>query len=223
MKLIGISIENTSEATYEEFIKSERAKSPLGELLIALVQETAWSNKYSVWATFDEKPKLVIRHQAFLPERSFTIYPWHDLSVRRVEKAVRAHLWKLHEGFLFKIAELQKSADNLSSAAFQIVIDKAQAAVVAALPQARGADYIPCQATHPDLYAFAQNGIKNVHSNPVYVVRVVDDEAVGGVARIESTVNSWYQMREEERRERFQAATCRVDAPIIGRPHCSPG
>lgn len=216
MKCIGVSIGNTwsiQDKTLEQFVAHAHdwscMKGQWRDLAFALSGGNAWSMEYSfsVRLIDDHQPSLTIHYPESLEmiEHPLMFTGENGVSVRGVEDAVRVHLWKLHEEVLARIAQLQKDADNLAEAAFQITIDKAKAAVVAAFPEADGADYIPCQAARHDLYAFAHNGIENVHSNPVYVVRVVGGEAVGGIARIESTVFTWCGMREEERLECFWA------------------
>lgn len=194
MKCAGISVGSSSKdaRTFEQFIESPQAESPLGELFIALVKETAWSSAYEVYASIDgESSWLTIYHKTLLPDRSLAIPrdTGQVLSVQEVEKAVRAHLKNCEKSIWPIVSILQDRAHTLQRALEDIDTDKAKAAIVAAFHEE--ANLVPIISTDKELYAFHHSNDND--EGPIFVARKVDGEFTGGAARINCSVFRWFQ------------------------------
>lgn len=204
MKCIEISVGNTTptdDRTMQEFAASEQAKTPFGELTIALAEETVWSAEYKFSAhVYGDDPYLLIMHPTFFRHYGtslvFKASEDKNISVRGVEDAVHDYLWKLHEDLQPGIQQLQIAANDLDEEIHQIVVRKARVAVISSFfPEPLGMiEYLPFQTAWRDLYAFRK--VKKVDDGFLYVARAIDKEFVGGVARISCTNLAWSDMRD---------------------------
>ena len=193
MKCAGISLGNShprDSMTMEQFVASEEAKTPLGNLLVALTQESVWSNDYTIYASLTERdPFLQISHPTFLPEGTLMFYDDGKavMSVRSIEDVVRKHLRDSQKHIRPAISLLQSRVNELDRVFARIAWDKAKAAVIAVFPEAVNATPSPIGA-EAQLYAFSHEP-----SRFVFVARCVDNDFVGGVARVERTSFEWYR------------------------------
>ncbi len=193
MKCVGIRIGgvNPDKRTLKQFVGSAEAGSPLGKLLIALTQETAWSGKYTVSASFYEEPHLCIGHKTFLSEElNINIETDAEWSVRRVEDSVRKHLLDLQKSIRLAAKILQGKVNNMQQALDDIPANKAKAAVVATFPEAT--DIGQFSSGRDDLCAFYKN---DVDRSPIYIAREIDHEFVGGVARVDCNAIYWHGLQ----------------------------
>lgn len=213
MKNTGISTGNRSSdnKTWQQFLDSEYAGSPTGRVLIELVAETAWSGKFEVYASLDPTDSyLNISHPTFLPRQSLIIDIREDdqLSVRRVEDAVREHLSTSRESVRSVLDILQGYSNDMQQTLEQIAKDKAVAAIAKAFPEESLATFELFQGS-VDLYAFGK-----LDGTTLYVARALGHEFVGGVARLNLSYQAWYEMRngasQGQRHNVFWAALARA-------------
>lgn len=129
MRCISISVGDGPGIvrTFEHFATSKQAKSPLGKLLIALTKETGWSSEYFIWAFFGKNACLNIDHPTFLHGLPLNIKEdREDLSVRGVERAVRAHIRDSQESLRSTIEDLKEKERKLERTLEHIDLDKAR-------------------------------------------------------------------------------------------------
>lgn len=195
MKCTGISVGTRhpqDKRTLEQFVGSEQAKSPLGKLLIALVEEKVWSDSYEVNASLGERPCLCITHKVFSSSRQSLIVRDDgaiSLSVRGVEDAIRTHLRHSWEAIEPSIEILENKISSLHQTSRKIAIDKAKAAIVAVFPEAVDASWSGDEL-QGDLYCFLLP--RDINGRPIFVAREIDHEFIGGVARIDCSYSHWY-------------------------------
>src|SRR5687767_9533368 len=135
MKCQKVSTSNSSggDKTPEEFAGSEEARSPSGQVVLALAAETAWSAGYAFNAKVrDNDFSLLIEHALFGPPPNnwmvFKPKAGEEVSVRAVEDAVRAYHREIAEKLQFGATRLQQDANKLFDEANEIVTRKARAA-----------------------------------------------------------------------------------------------
>lgn len=196
MKCTGISVGNSSEGnrTLEQFIQSKLARSPLGQLFLALTFEKEWSSKYTVYASFGNEPCLIIGHQDFLPDRPFIIKgkkAYRPLTVRLVEAAIRAHLRDSREAVHLSVNILKEKIEKINEVLNRIDEDKAIGAINAAFLATVGIQLVLIPTLTNDLYSFYEDD-----QGPIFIARKIDGEFIGGVARIDCSILSW--CREED-------------------------
>lgn len=218
MKCTGISVGNNhprDSRTMGQFVGSEQAGTPLGKLLSALVAENVWSDRYEVYASFGKEPFLNIDNPTlFLPGYPLIIREkdGDNLSVRKVEDMVRAHIRGTMESLRPAIDILQGQSNDLYRALDQIDTHKAKAAIVAVFPEAAETIPVPSEMGDGGLYAFSAGA----GTAPVFVARAIDHEFVGGVARLNLSRSDWYMMGngggQHERHAKFWVALARAFA-----------
>jgi len=193
MKCTGISVGSRipqDKRTMEQFTESEQAETPLGKLFIALTEETAWSSEYVVGISFAEEALLNITHSAFLCGHYLIIKEdGEDLSVRGVEKAIRAHIRNCQQSIENSIRILQDTVNNLGQVFDCIDTDKARAAIDTTFP--KEFNLVPIVSEDKELYAFHHSNDND--EGPIFAARKVDGEFTGGVARINCSVFRWFQ------------------------------
>ncbi|HEX8946703.1 MAG TPA: hypothetical protein VF829_00605 [Candidatus Paceibacterota bacterium] len=181
-----------SDASLEEFTRNEHAKSALGELLIALAGEEAWSKEYAVSGYFqNDEHYLIITHPAFLDGRSrITIQDdGMEWSLQRVEQIVEGHLRTSGHSLEMGIRALQQLAQTQLGLAKKIQENKARAAIRAIFPDATHLDFLDAS---DELWAFTPQSGKEF-----YVVRRVAGEFIGGVAKFNLSPGMWYDQRKK--------------------------
>lgn len=206
---LSVSYQDHGDWTFEEFLKSEWALTPLGKLLTALVAETVWSNMYEVSADFalykKQKPFLRVEHQAFLDDVPLTINESRldSMSVRAVENALRQHIIASEKTLESAMSILQRKRADLSDAVDDIGVCKAKAAIVAVFPEATNAMRNHVLNTY-DLSAFvlSQGG----SHEQVFLARQIDGEFVRGIVRIRMEALAFYRLPETEKRNNFWKA-----------------
>ena len=210
MKCTGISVSDgnsQSEMTLFQFVGSKQEESPLGKLLVALVQETAWSGEYTINAQLAMgKLHLSIHHKTFLSGRPLEIgETGKKLSVSSVEEMVRSHIRESQEWTRPFLNTLQGHVNDLERTLGRIATDKAVAAIIAIFPKATIADLESIQGGPRDLYAFGK-----IDDQSIFVARKVGNDFVGGVARIHISYTNWYGMKngvsKKQRHGRFWIA-----------------
>lgn len=195
MKNSGISLDpkNPRGSAGEIAMLREWANknATLWELLQALMTEKKWSRNYNVYVDLvSAHPTLVIDHPAFLPDRPLVIREKDGIvSVRAVEDAVRKHFHVSAESLEPEIKHLQDQRQSLSRASSRILEDKAAMAIIAAFPETN-LSRLKSIGVQDDLYCFTgpDPGIK-----PVFAARVISNDFVGGVARINISGGAWYE------------------------------
>jgi hypothetical protein len=194
MKYCGIFVGTTRPqgSAIEYVIKGEPAeRTPQEKLFVDLVAEDTWSRGYDIYvSTSDEQLTMVINHPAFLPDRPLVIREKDSMmSVRDVEDAVRKHFHNSVESMEPEIKHLQDQRRSLSRASSRILEDKAAAAITAAFPETTTVG-LKSIGVQDDLYCFTgpDPGIK-----PVFAARVISNDFVGGVARINISGGAWYE------------------------------
>lgn len=205
MKCIKILVGDISPAgdrTMEEFLRDAEARTPFGQLVIALADEREWSVNYSFSAHIrGNKSSLLISHPTFFPNRAnalvFTAKDSGNPSVRCVADAVRAHLLELKTNLQDKIKKIKNEISGLGGAADRIVIARARAAIIAAFPDAGEIEYILCLADCPEFYAFCLGT-----SGFTYVARVINNE-ISGTVRLQFGRYAWQELADTERRRIF--------------------
>lgn len=171
----------------EHFVGSGLAATPLGQLLVALIEETIWSVEYGVCGYWGEKPCLEIHHSTFLSGHPLVIDEASGIrSVRGVEDAVRAHLHSSQKRIESLIDPLQGKANDLYRTAVNISKCKAKAAIVAAFPEA-GETALNSLGIQYGFYLFAADA----SSAPSFVAREID-HGFCGIARIDCDSYAWY-------------------------------
>ncbi|MDD2657825.1 MAG: hypothetical protein PHD04_04185 [Candidatus Pacebacteria bacterium] len=184
-------INSKDKPTLEQFAESAEAESSLGKSFLALTQETAWSSDYTVGAYLTDapfqKPRLVIKHETFVRPLVIKDGTGTDLSLRGIEDAVRDHFRECKEWLQPTLSHLQGQINDLFRAREKITVDKAKAVIVAVFPEA--AEATPFSTPWGrDLCAFSTG----MDEGPVFVVRMLDLEPAGGVARIDCHPGYWY-------------------------------
>lgn len=196
MKCIKIHAGNTDSdvKSLEQFAVGEWASSPIGGLLIALSRERVWSEEYCVHGHFYEHAQyLVIEHPEFVPGRSLVITgETENLTVRRVEDAIRAHARASQEALRPEIDRLNFHVRALQKMNGKILAAKARAAVIAVFPIAIGAEYFVTDSIEHEFFAFEKKG-----GQGIFVAREIGNDFIGGVAYITNCNQmDWYMKRE---------------------------
>ena len=95
MRLGKILVQNGSgfeTVSFEKFRSSGLVMSILGELLLDLLAETAWSPGYWINASFGRNPELQITHPCWKPDEIAFIKPGDAATVDEVREMVASYL-----------------------------------------------------------------------------------------------------------------------------------
>lgn len=187
---------NAETIGFDQFSTSTEGKSTFGRLLVKLVQESAWSNEYTVYGSFTPgREYLTVTHRAFMPDKPLIIKEDSGvvLTVRGVEEAVREHLRTTHEWTHSFVQFLQARSHASKDAREKINEDKALAAIKTAFPQSPQLSFILTTAS--TFYAFVDS--TNIIYGKVYVTRPAGNDFVGGVVYLNHCTGSgWYNARD---------------------------
>jgi hypothetical protein len=116
---------DSSPITMDVFIRDD-SETPLGKLFLALLQETRWSNDFTVSGYFGKISRLKIDHRAFAFNQMLVIDDVSkDITVCEVEEAVRAHLQKAQDSLAEQISILRKEQHALALVEQKIASSKA--------------------------------------------------------------------------------------------------
>lgn len=175
--------------TFEQFKGSSYSGTSFGELFLALTEETAWSSEYLVRMKYPTS--FIIAHQSFQTELEITDQGdwWANWTVRRVEDAVREHFGKQEKLLEAKMAPLQEQMSKMYYALQRIDKAKARAALAAAFPEAaKLAQFMP---EPTDIFCFGER----MDRAPTYLVRMVNHEPIGGIARLwDHSAVDWHML-----------------------------
>lgn len=189
MKLQNIFSQYGGRHTNLKVLRSgEEGETAAGKLLVALVNENAWSKDYVVTGRFDGGlPSIAIEHESF-KYHPLVIQPtdWEGWTVRRVEDEVRKRIDEMVESVQTQMQSLQNQISSMHYTRSHIDVDKARAAILAAFPDAGVLNYVALDTS--DLYGFYVTS----NRGPSYLARVLDHEPVGGVVRLPCSVTDWY-------------------------------
>jgi len=141
-----VSTTNSSDGKVanEDFPKSKLAKTPLGALYAALLEENVWSQDYDVYASFGgETPFLAISHKSFryseAGTRNFLIRLRDDNTAPNTHEVAMMVLenFKDHKQAISSVvADLENTKRDVESGNAKVLFGLARLAILAAFPGA---------------------------------------------------------------------------------------
>lgn len=143
-KKVSVTNCSSDNIPYEEFLQSSFAKTPIGRLYIALVEENSWSNDFQVYASLGgENPFLTISNKYFPytkgGTRSILIQANELGTVPTIQQISILILEKFHEheyGIKSAIADLEDTRYRVEAQRALVLVGLARTAVLSKIPNA---------------------------------------------------------------------------------------